>query len=119
MHLSVKLPSTVLTVITDVPTPPAVTTPLFTVATLVLEEDHVTFLLVASSGAIVATKVAVALGARDKAFVFKETPVTLIVCVGPGSGLTGSVLLLLHPATAKDKTAANKKYFVFIFMSRL
>ena len=54
-HVAVKLPSTVVTVIVALPAPTAVTSPVAdTVATVSSDEDQVTLLFVASSGATVA-----------------------------------------------------------------
>jgi hypothetical protein len=67
----------VVTVIIACPAATGVTTPLLTVATLVLVLDQVTFVLVAFEGVIVATRVPVAPpAAKDMLFLFRLTPVT-------------------------------------------
>ena len=57
VQVAVLLPSSVVTVIVAVPAETAVTTPSVTVATLELDEDHVTFWLSALDGEIVAVNV--------------------------------------------------------------
>jgi hypothetical protein len=59
VHVAVKPPSTVATIIVVVPAVTGVTTPLATVATAGALEDQVRLLSVASAGATVATKVPV------------------------------------------------------------
>ena len=60
-----------------VPVPVAVTTPLFTVATSSSPLVQVRFLLVAFPGVMVAIRVSVPPTARERAFLFRLTPVTL------------------------------------------
>jgi hypothetical protein len=77
-HVAVKPPSTVVTVIVDVPTVNGVTTPLTDTVTIAgALEDQVTLLLVASVGTTVATNVPVASPAvKAMVALFKVTPVT-------------------------------------------
>ena len=78
LHVSVFLPSSVVTVIVASPTDTAVTFPLETVATEALLVDQVTFLLVASEGETVATRVLVPPTSRFRLVLSKDTPVTLL-----------------------------------------
>jgi hypothetical protein len=80
-HVSVKPPSSVVTVIVAVPEPAAATAPVWlTVATLVLLDDQVTFLLVAFDGVTVATSFALDEPiAKLSVFRSSETPVTATV----------------------------------------
>ncbi len=74
MHLAVLLPSTVLTVISVVPALTATTFPLVsTVAMVESLDDHVTFLLVAFAGKIVATRVSVAPTTSDNVVLLSAT----------------------------------------------
>ena len=68
------LPFDVFTVIVALPAPTAVTTPFFTVATELFEDDHVTLLSVVSVGATVAVSVNVSPLFSDKVDLFKVTP---------------------------------------------
>ena len=77
MQVSVWFPSAV-TVITAVPAPTAVTTPLFTVATLSLLVVHVMFLFVAVEGDTVALRFVVSPTLRLTELLSSLTPVTLI-----------------------------------------
>ena len=71
------LPSAVVTVMVAVPAPAAVTLPsASTVATLVLSLLHVTFLLVASLGVMVALRITVPPTVRLALVLFSVTPVT-------------------------------------------
>jgi hypothetical protein len=80
LHDAVLLPSAVVTVMVAVPAATGVTTPLLTVATLVLVLDQVTFVLVAFEGVIVATRVpADPPAAKVMLFWFRLTPVTATV----------------------------------------
>ena len=78
-HVAVLFPSEVLTVIVALPAFLAVIVPFETVATLVLLDVQVTFLLVALLGLTVAVNVSVPPTTKVVEFLFKETPVTLIV----------------------------------------
>lgn len=70
-----------VTVMVAVPSLTALTTPLFTVATLGLSLLHVTFLLVALFGSTVAISVPVPPSIRFNVLVFSDTPVTgTLVC---------------------------------------
>ena len=76
-HVAVLFPSTVLTVIVEVPAATPVTTPaLETVATEVALEVQVTFLFVALEGLTVATNVTVLPTLTDAQFVSNVTLVT-------------------------------------------
>lgn len=76
-HSSVKLPSSVVTVIVTCPTSMAVTSPVELTEIMVgLLLDHMTFLLVALLGVMVATKVSEVSTAKDKVFLLSDTPVT-------------------------------------------
>lgn len=82
VHVAVLLPSAVVTVIVAVPPPFAVTVPLETVATEVFELLHVTFVLDAFEGVMVAVSVPVLLTPERVIVVLsRETPVTGIVTV--------------------------------------
>lgn len=79
-HVAVFPPSSVVAVMTAVPTFTADTFPLeSTVATLELELVHVTFLFVAFDGVTVAVNLSVPPISKDSDVLFNETPVTAIV----------------------------------------
>ena len=78
-HVAVLFPSSVLTVIVALPAFLAVIVPFETVATLVLLDVQVTFLLVALFGLTVAVNVSVPPTTRVVEFLFKVMPVTLTV----------------------------------------
>ena len=76
-HVSVKLPSSVVTVIVTCPTSIAVTSPVeLTEITVGMLLVQVTFLFVALLGAIVAINVSEVLTGKDKVFLLSDTPVT-------------------------------------------
>ena len=80
LHLAVWEPSLVVTVITALPAETAVTLPSEeTVATSVLSDDHVTFLLLASLGDTVATRVAVDPTSSERDVLLRLTEVTATV----------------------------------------
>jgi hypothetical protein len=79
VQVAVRLPSSVVAVIVAVPVDTAVTTPLFTVATLVLLLVHDTFWLVALLGATVAVSDSVPPMASVVEVVLSDTPVTGII----------------------------------------
>ena len=103
VQVSVWFPSAV-TVITAVPAPTAVTTPLFTVATWSLLVVHVTFLFVAFSGATVALRVSVVVSPIVRLAVFSSrvTPVTDTV-----SALTVTVQVAVLPPSAVTVIVAS------------
>ena len=83
---AVLFPSSVVALITAVPAATAVTVPVeSTVATLVLLEDQVTFLFVASAGSTVAVSFSVFPFARERVVLFNETPVTETALAEPDS----------------------------------
>ena len=82
VHVAVLLPSAVVTVMVAVPAPLAVTVPLETVATAVLELLHVTLVLDAFEGVMVAVSFPVLLiPERVIVVLSRETPVTGTVTV--------------------------------------
>jgi hypothetical protein len=98
-HVAVLLPSAVLTVIVALPADTPLTSPLVdTVATAVLLLLHVTALLVALDGAIVAVKVSLFPTRRLVDALFKVTPVTDTVPLPPLEMLTEQVAVLLPSA---------------------
>ena len=88
LHVAVFSPSSVITVIVVSPSPMAVTTPLSTLAIFSFSDIHVTFLFVALSGIIVASKVLVSPIFNVRFCAFSVTPSTGISS-GSGSGCSG------------------------------
>ena len=79
LQVALNEPSTVVTVIVELPAFNAVTLPFVTEATLGFEETQVTFLFVAFVGFTVAVNVCELPTSSDKLDLFKLTPVTSIV----------------------------------------
>jgi hypothetical protein len=101
--VAVLLPSWVVTVIVADPPPTAVTSPVvFTVATDVLLDDHVTFLFVAFAGVTVAVSCIVAFTFTVDDVGVTETPVTAI---GEPGLLSCHVPFMYHPFLLRFKSA--------------
>jgi hypothetical protein len=77
LHVAVLLPSSVVTVMVALPAETALTTPLDTVATDVLLDFHVTFLLVASDGEMVGVSLVSEPVSKAIEVLSSDTPVTL------------------------------------------
>ena len=77
LHSAVLPPSDVVTLIVEVPDFIALTTPLFTVTTEVLELVHITFLFVALDGESVAVSVSLSPAVRVSVLLFSLTDSTL------------------------------------------
>ena len=120
---AVKPPSSVVTVILAWPSCTAVTVPsLSTVATLFFEELHLTPLLSAFAGDIVAVRVAVCPTVRVKAVLSREMPVTATF-PGLSSGLTsglsdGSSGLQPEIIIERTITKTAKRNLVFFIASK-
>ena len=110
-HTAVLFPSTVVTVIFAFPSPTALTTPLFTVATFVLSELHVTFLFVALLGVIVATNVTVSPIFNSS---FCEFNVTFSTFITSGSGSSSGKTVISHVAVLFPSTVVT---VIFAFPS--
>ena len=107
-------PSSVVTVIIALPAARAVITPLFTVATEVFEVLHVTFLLVAFNGAIVAVSCSSLPVVIVMLLRFKVTSVTLT-----GSTVTVHEALSPFDAVAVTTTLPLLPYFLQLRLNRL